>query len=206
MTRWLHLGAQGCTRSPSSSASARARCSGSRRTRWDDRTSRRRLAAARQPGPYQCLSVSNHLRSILRRPSRSLSATDTQGATPSVRGDAVQACPTRHDSAIFPTAGECPTARPRAPSQPGRFPRPGRLIRMGRQIVSIYAAILRFLILTAHTNLMDLRVGTNTNRYGAAGWRTLLQGGAKAPRHPSTPRGLSVSCRRRGSTHLDLRV
>jgi len=50
------------------------------------------------------------------------------------------------------------------------------------------------------TNLMDLRVGTNTNRYGAAGWRTLLQGGAKAPRHPSTPRGLSVSRRRRGST------
>ena len=47
---------------------------------------------------------------------------------------------------------------------------------------------------------MDLRVGTNTNRYGAAGWRTLLQGGAKAPRHPSTPRGLSVSRRRRGST------
>ena len=38
--------------------------------------------------------------------------------------------------------------------------------------------------------LMDLRVGANTNRYGAAGWRTLLQGGAKAPRHPSTPRGL----------------
>jgi hypothetical protein len=43
------------------------------------------------------------------------------------------------------------------------------------------------------TNLMDLRVGADTNRYGAAGWRTLLQGGAKAPRHPSTPRGLSVS-------------
>jgi DNA invertase Pin-like site-specific DNA recombinase len=28
VTRWLHLGAQVCTRSPSSSASARARCSG----------------------------------------------------------------------------------------------------------------------------------------------------------------------------------
>ena len=39
---------------------------------------------------------------------------------------------------------------------------------------------------------MDPRVGANTNRYGAAGWRTLLQGGAKAPRLSSNPRGLSA--------------
>jgi Resolvase, N terminal domain len=123
---WLRLIGRACTRSPSSSALVRARCKGLRRTRWDDRASRRRLAAARQPGPYQCLSVSNHLRSILRRPSRSLSLGYPR-RTAEAFESAVRPCPTRHDSAVFPTAGECPTARPRAPSQPGRFPRPGRL-------------------------------------------------------------------------------
>ena len=86
----------------------------------------------------------------------------------------------------------CPTRKTRPASSASRTP-------VGPAVKSH-----RWLCLS--TNLMDLRVGANTNRYGAAGWRTLLQGGAKAPRHPSTPRGLSVSCRRRGSTHLDLRV
>jgi len=45
----------------------------------------------------------------------------------------------------------------------------------------------------AAKNLMDVRVGADTNRCGAAGWRTLLQGGAKAPRHSSNPRGLPVN-------------
>jgi hypothetical protein len=73
---------------------------------------------------------------------------------------------------------------PRA-ARPGKMTR--RVMRVGRRVGP---AVKSHRWLCLITNLMDLRVVTNTNRRGAAGWRTLVQGGAKAPRHPSTPRGL----------------
>jgi hypothetical protein len=45
----------------------------------------------------------------------------------------------------------------------------------------------------AAENLMDLRIGADTNRYGAAGLaQPSCGGGAKAPLQLSNPRGLSV--------------